>query len=693
MAEPAATQTAVLDDREHAMRLFRQMALVRRFEERTEEQYTRARIGGYCHLAIGEEAASVGAIDALQTGDALFASYRDHATALAVGSPAAAVMAELFGKDTGVAHGRGGSMHLLDVERRFFGGWGIVGAHLPIATGAALAFAYRGEPHAVLCQFGDGAMATGAYHEALNLASVWNLPIVFQAINNQYGMGTRVDQSNAEPELAKQGAGYRMHGERVDGNDVLAVREAASRLLAQAREERRPALLETVTYRYRGHSVADAGKVYRTPEEVQSWRERDPITRYGLLLGERGIATRRRPRGGLGGRRRRGEGRDLPGAGRVVPEPRRPLRPPLRRRGVARAVRADVDGCAVRRARRGARMADVTYREALRRALDEELERDPDVFLMGEEIGRFEGSYKVTAGLWEKYGADRVRETPISEEGFIGAGIGAAMMGLRPVVEIMTINFILVAMDQVVNHAAKIRYMFGGTVGVPIVIRTPGGAGAQLTAQHSQSLEGWFAGCPGLKVVAPSNPADAYGMLKTAIRDDDPVLFCENLVLYNVTGTVPENGDFTVPIGPGGGRAGGRRPHHRRPLLHRAAGATGGGPARPGRHLGRGRRPALAAPARRRHRRRVGAKDEPRARGRGGLVDVRRRRRARGAHPAGVLRRPRRAGRAGRRGRGADAVLQAARAGRAAARVQDRGGRALPASGVRAVREAPCPKS
>ncbi len=291
MAEPAATQTAVLDDREHALRLFRQMALVRRFEERTEEQYTRARIGGYCHLAIGEEAASIGAIDALEEGDALFASYRDHATALAVGSPAAAVMAELFGKDTGVAHGRGGSMHLLDVERRFFGGWGIVGAHLPIATGAALAFNYRDQPHAVLCQFGDGATATGAFHEALNLASIWNLPIVFQAINNQYGMGTRVDQSNAEPELAKHGAAYRVAGERVDGNDVLAVREAAARLLGQAREERRPSLLETITYRYRGHSVADAGKVYRTREEVQSWRERDPITRYGLILGERGIAT------------------------------------------------------------------------------------------------------------------------------------------------------------------------------------------------------------------------------------------------------------------------------------------------------------------------------------------------------------------------------------------------------------------
>jgi pyruvate dehydrogenase E1 component beta subunit len=171
------------------------------------------------------------------------------------------------------------------------------------------------------------------------------------------------------------------------------------------------------------------------------------------------------------------------------------------------------------------------------------------VFLMGEEIGRFEGSYKVTAGLWQKYGPERVRETPISEEGFVGAGIGAAMMGLRPVVEIMTINFILVAMDQVINHAAKIRYMFGGAVGVPMVIRTPGGAGAQLTAQHSQSLEAWFAGCPGMKVVAPASVADAYGMMKTAIRDDDPVLFVENLVMYNITGTMPDDPDYTVPLG------------------------------------------------------------------------------------------------------------------------------------------------
>ena len=191
----------------------------------------------------------------------------------------------------------------------------------------------------------------------------------------------------------------------------------------------------------------------------------------------------------------------------------------------------------------------LTYREALRLALREELERDDAVFLMGEEIGVFGGAYKITAGLLEEWGADRVRDTPISEEGFVGAAIGAAMLGQRPVVEIMTLNFILVAMDQVVNHAAKVHYMFGGLVKCPMVIRTPNGAGNQLTAQHSQSFEGWFAHVPGLKVVAPATPADAKGLLKSAIRDDDPVLVIENLPIYKETGEVPDDPELLIPIG------------------------------------------------------------------------------------------------------------------------------------------------
>jgi pyruvate/2-oxoglutarate/acetoin dehydrogenase E1 component len=191
----------------------------------------------------------------------------------------------------------------------------------------------------------------------------------------------------------------------------------------------------------------------------------------------------------------------------------------------------------------------MTYREALRLAMREELERDESVFLLGEEIGVFQGSYKVTAGLYDDFGPERVMETPISEEGFVGAAIGAAMSGMRPVAEIMTLNFIVVAMDQIVNHAAKVRYMFGGKVGCPLVIRTPNGAGNQLTAQHSQSFEGWFANVPGLKVVAPATPADARGLLKTANRDDDPVLVIENLQLYKAKGEVDTSIDGAGEIG------------------------------------------------------------------------------------------------------------------------------------------------
>ncbi|GHO43363.1 alpha-ketoacid dehydrogenase subunit beta [Ktedonospora formicarum] len=193
-------------------------------------------------------------------------------------------------------------------------------------------------------------------------------------------------------------------------------------------------------------------------------------------------------------------------------------------------------------------MAEMTFRQALHDTLRDEMLRDQDVFLLGEEIGVFEGSYKITAGLLKEFGPKRVVDTPIAENGFVGMAVGAAMLGLRPVVEIMTINFIMLAIDEIVNHAAKIHYMFGGQTPVPMVIRTPGGGGQQLSATHSQNLEVWFSHVPGLKVVAPSTPEDARGLLRASIRDNNPVLFLENLALYNTKGDVPED-DYTIPIG------------------------------------------------------------------------------------------------------------------------------------------------
>jgi pyruvate dehydrogenase E1 component alpha subunit len=268
--------------------LYEQMVLIRVFETESERQYKAAKIGGYCHLSSGQEAATVGVIHTMQPDDILVTGYRCHGFALARGVSPEAVMAELFGRADGCAHGRGGSMHLLDVDRGFYGGWGIVAGQLPVATGLALALVRRGKEQAVICELGDGAVNMGAWHESLNLAALWNLPVVFLIVNNGYGMGTSVARASAEPDLYRRASAFRMHGERVDGDDLEAVVEASGRLLKRAREEREPAVLEVVTYRYRGHSVADAGLAYRTKEEIVAKQANDPIVRLRTTLREHG---------------------------------------------------------------------------------------------------------------------------------------------------------------------------------------------------------------------------------------------------------------------------------------------------------------------------------------------------------------------------------------------------------------------
>lgn len=270
---------------------YRQMALIRAFELRAGEMYTRAKIGGYCHLNLGEEVTVVGLMSALAPRDYLFTTYREHGYALARGLEPGRVMAELFGKTTGVSSGWGGSMHLFDAKARFLGGYGIVGGQLPPATGAALAIAYRSEPgpeaEAVMCLLGDGTTNIGAFHESLNLAALWELPIVYVIVNNQLGMGTTVERAAAEPDLYKRGCSYRIPGERVNGDDVLAVRDAARGAMQRARAERQPGLLETVNYRLRGHSVVDPAR-YRSQEETERLRNLDPVPAFRARLLEAG---------------------------------------------------------------------------------------------------------------------------------------------------------------------------------------------------------------------------------------------------------------------------------------------------------------------------------------------------------------------------------------------------------------------
>ena len=255
---------------------YHQMVLIRRFEQRCADLYQAGKIGGFLHLYIGQEAVAVGAIAAKSEGDHVITAYRDHGHALAVGSEPGAIMAEMLGKITGVSKGKGGSMHLVDVERRFWGGYAIVGGHLPLAAGIALAEQYRDTDNAVLCFFGDGTTNIGYFHEALNLASVWNLPLVWVAENNKYGMGTAVDRASAVSDLTKKAAAYCMEGQRVDGMNVIEVFDATKAALKRAKSGQGPQFLEMITYRYEGHSMGDPLR-YRTKDEVEKWREDDPI--------------------------------------------------------------------------------------------------------------------------------------------------------------------------------------------------------------------------------------------------------------------------------------------------------------------------------------------------------------------------------------------------------------------------------
>ena len=277
-----------LPDKETALALLDKMRLIRRFEERAQEMYMKAKIGGFLHLAIGEEATIVGVTSVLQDQDYLISTYREHGQALGRGTDPARIMAELFGREDGVSRGRGGSMHLFDLERRFMGGYGIVGGNLPLAAGLALASDYKGEDSVTLCMFGDGASNQGTFGETMNLAALWRLPVVFLVVNNQYGMGTAIERHSAVTDLSKKAECLGVPGEPVDGMDVLAVRECIAEHLRLAREERQPTLVEAITYRFRGHSAADP-EVYRSKDEVEQWRQRDPILTFAERLKEAGF--------------------------------------------------------------------------------------------------------------------------------------------------------------------------------------------------------------------------------------------------------------------------------------------------------------------------------------------------------------------------------------------------------------------
>ncbi len=553
--------TALIEEqsltKEQLLTYLRQMMEIRALENNIANLLSKAVLKGASHLYAGQEAVAVGAVGALRDTDLITSTHRGHGHAHAHGDSAAEdpeskqehytkMMAEVLGKSCGYCKGKGGSMHIADVDHGNLGATGIVGGNIPVAVGAALAQKLQGTDSVVACFFGDGACNTGNFHESLNLASIWDLPVVFVVENNLYAMSVPWDYASKRSKAADRACAYGIPGETVDGMDVLQVRGAVVRAVERARSGEGPTLIECQTYRYYGHSHSDP-RAYRTREEEKAYRDRDPIERLHTDLDLlKWLEDQEFDQLDETVQKKLDQAMS---ASEHCPEPD-PAELETDVFAPSKTTQADVDAEKALRdkVRASSDMRELSYAQALAEAMREEMLRDESVFLMGEDIGLYGGAYGATRGLFEEFGESRVIDTPISEATIGGAAVGAAMAGMRPVSEIMYVDFTPLAMDQIANQGAKNRYMFGGKTSVPMVVRTEGGAGRAIAAHHSQSLESLWTHFPGIYVVMPSTPYDAKGLLKTAIRDDNPVMFIEHKMLYKEKGPVPEE-DYLIPFG------------------------------------------------------------------------------------------------------------------------------------------------
>ncbi len=543
--------------KEQLMTYLRQMMEIRALENNIANLLGKAVLKGASHLYAGQEAVAVGAVGALRDGDLVTSTHRGHGHAHAHGDTAAKspeakqehynkMMAEVLGKSGGYCKGKGGSMHIADVSHGNLGATGIVGGNIPVAVGAALAQKLIGTDRVVLCFFGDGASNTGNFHESLNMASLWDLPMVFVVENNLYAMSVPWAKVSKLPDISTRACAYGIPGVTVDGMNVLEVRKAVVEAVDRARTGDGPTIVECKTYRYFGHSHSDP-RAYRTREEEAEYRDRDPVQRLhkdmsvvGMLTEEEFEKTEEAVQSKLDGAMQYSDASPEPNPDQLYTDVFAPSKTTQQDIEAEKKLRE--------RVRSDPNQRQISYAQALVEAMREEMKRDERVFIFGEDVGLYGGAYGATRGLAEEFGDKRVIDTPISEATIGGAAVGAAMAGMRPVAEIMYVDFTPLAMDQIANQGGKNRYMFGGKTSVPMVVRTEGGAGRAIAAHHSQSLESLWTHFPGIYVVMPSTPYDAKGLLKAAIRDDNPVMFIEHKMLYKEKGPVPEE-EYIIPLG------------------------------------------------------------------------------------------------------------------------------------------------
>ncbi len=522
---PAATLT----------RLYTTMLRIRLFEEKVRELFQAGIVKGTAHSYAGQEAIAAGVCFHLRRDDYIGSYHRGHGHCIAKGARMDRMLAELMGKASGYCGGMGGSMHVADLDLNILGANGIVGATMPLSLGAALASKIRKTDQVTIAFFGDGASNQGVFHEAMNLAAVWKLPMIFVCENNQWALNTSIHSTTSVERIATRATAYGMPGVTVDGNDAVAVHDVAGEAVARARAGNGPSLIEAMTWRHTQHSLRVNLPDPRTKADMDEWFARDPIGRFERWAAGNDDVTRN-----FDPIRQEAEA-ELAAAvafGQAGEEP------------TTSQMMAAVYGPHLAHREPGpVGTRNLTMAEALNEALHQEMERDASVFVMGEDVGTTGGLFQVSKGLMDRFGDARVRDTPISEATFCGAGVGAAIAGMRPVVEVQIFDFVTQMMDMIVNQAAKFRFMLGGHPNVPFVLRGPQGGGIRLAAQHSQSLESWFTHIPGLVVIAPSTPYDAKGLLTAAIRDNNPVVFLEHKLLYHgASGPVPTE-PYAIPIG------------------------------------------------------------------------------------------------------------------------------------------------
>ena len=589
-----------------AIDVLEDMLVIREFEEMIVKLRTGAyesckgyEYRGPTHVSIGQEATAVGCCAAMNYDDFITSTHRGHGDSLAKGCVAIRGMsekelksripeckaakkkelmdeaiedhvfraiAELFGKEAGYCKGRGGGMHIADFKAGHLGANAIVGGGVPIATGSAMSSRYFKTGKVTCCFAGDGAYANGVVLESLNWAAMgqftdktytqnpFGLPIVYAVINNHYGFTGRIDGEVAGVScVARRAAGFsdnNMHAEVVNGMDIMACMSAMRRAVELCRKGEGPVMLEFDTYRNYGHSLGDPRQEYRTKDEEAEWKAVDPIASFEKQLLDAGCITAKK----LADLKAKVADRNARMAAKAAwskdPDPADVIKYMYTDTCVD-VVPAE---CAVPRVSgempviKRTDDGQMTYKDAIKEALIEEMLRDNRVVQWGEDIAEYGGAFKVTKGLTEAFGRDRVFNSPISEACICGTAVGASMTGLRPVVELMYMDFGLMASDQISNQAAKWHYMSGANIEVPLVYRASVGGGKGYGGQHSQTLESMFAHIPGLYVVYPATPADAKGMLKSAIRDNNPIMFVESQIMYNMKGVVPQ-GEHLVPLG------------------------------------------------------------------------------------------------------------------------------------------------